>query len=116
MTDILMALLSDDLRAKLEENGRRQRAVKETKSKIDLTPLARLYTPLADSTWLLTEIDPKDSDKAFGLYDSGKGHAELCYVSLNELECRFAQRSVRRDQGFQTDEPLSVYARRAGIR
>ena len=109
-----MALLSNDLRAKLEENGRRQRAVKETESKIDFAPLVRLYTPLADSTWLLTEIDPKDPDRAFGLHDSGKGYPELGYVSLLELERRFAQSSVRRDKDFQTDELLSEYTRKAG--
>ena len=109
-----MALLPDDLRAKLEDNGRRQRAAKEAESKIDFAPLARLYTPLANSIWLLTEIDPKNPDRAFGLHDSGKGHAELGYVSLLELERRFAQSSVRRDKGFQTDELLSEYARKAG--
>ena len=111
-----MALLSEDLRARLEENGHRQRAIRETENKIDFVPLARLYTPLDDAVWLLTEIDPKDSDRAFGLYDSGKGHTELGYVSLIELEWRFAQLSVRWDKDFHTDEPLSVYARKAGIR
>jgi hypothetical protein len=110
-----MALLPDDLRAKLEENGRRQRVVKETEGKMDFAPLARLYTPLADSIWLLTEIDPKDPDRAFGLHDPGKGSAELCYVSLKELERRFAQSSVRRDKDFHTNQPLSVYARKAGV-
>jgi hypothetical protein len=110
-----MALLSDDLRARLEENGRRQHAVKGTENEIDFAPVAKLYTPLAASTWLLTEIDPEDVDKAFGLHDSGKGSAELCYVSLIELERRFAQSSVRRDKDFLTDEPLSEYARKAGV-
>ena len=111
-----MALLSAEIRARLEENGRRQRAVKETENKIDFVPVARLYTPLDDAAWLLTEIDPKDSDRAFGLYNSGKGHAELGYVSLIGLERRFAQLSVRWDTGFHTDMPLSAYARKAGIR
>lgn len=115
MTDILMALLSDDLRTKLEENGHRQHAVKETESRIDFAPMVRLYTPLANAIWLLTEIDPKNPDRAFGLHDSGKGNAELCYVSLIELERRFAQSSVRRDKDFQTDELLSEHARKAGV-
>ena len=110
-----MALLSEDLRAKLEENGRRQHAVKEAENKIDLAPVARLYTPLADAIWLLTEIDPEDPDKAFALYDSGRGHAELGYISLIELERRFAQSSVRLDKDFQADKMLSGYARKAGV-
>lgn len=110
-----MALLSDDLRAKLEENGRRQLSVKGTADEIDFAPVAKLYTPLADSIWLLTEIDPKDADRAFGLHDDGHGRAELCYVSLMDLERRFAQSSVRRDKEFQTNELLSGYARKAGL-
>ena len=109
-----MALLSEDLRARLEENGRRQRAVKETESKMDFAPLAKLYTPLADSIWLLTEIDPRNPDRAFGLHDPGNGHAALSYVSLLELEYRFAQASVRWDKEFHTNQPLSVYTRKAG--
>ena len=115
MTGILMALLPEDLRAKLEENGRRQLAVKGTENKIDFAPVAKLYTPLADTIWLLTEIDPNDADLAFGLHDPGNGDAELCYVSLIELERRFAQQSVRLDKAFQADELLSGYARKAGI-
>ncbi len=110
-----MTRLSDDLRARLEENGRRQHAVKGTENEIDFAPLAKLYTPLGDAVWLLTEIDPEDVDKAFGLHDPGKGSAELCYVSLLELERRFAQSSVRRDKDFQTDELLSAYAKKAGV-
>ncbi len=110
-----MALLSDELRARLEENGRRQHAAKNTDNELDFAPVAKLYTPLGNATWLLTEIDPKDADRAFGLYDSGKGQAELCYVSLLDLERRFAQSSVRRDKDFQTDEPLSGYVRKAGV-
>ena len=111
-----MTLLSDELRANLEENGRRQRAVKSTENKIDFAPVAKLYTPLADSTWLLTEIDPQDDDRAFGLHDPYNGPPELCYVSLAELERRFAQQSVRLDKDFQADELLSGYARKAVIR
>jgi len=111
-----MALLSENLRARLEENGRSQHAAKGTGNKIDFVPVAKLYTPLADATWLLTEIDPNDSDRAFGLHNPGKGPPELCYVSLTELERRFAQSSVRRENDFHTDQPLSMYARKAGIR
>lgn len=110
-----MALITDDLRAKLEENGRSQHAVKGTENEIDLVPVAKLFTPIAKAVWLLTEIDPEDADMAFGLHNPGDGHPELCYFSLTELERRFAQQSVRRDKNFHTDEPLSVYAKRAGL-
>ena len=111
----MTALLTDELRGRLQENGRRQYGVRGTKDEIDFVPVVRLYTPLMNSVWLLTEIDPKNADKAVGLHDPGNGPAELCVVSLSELQRRFAQRSVRRDKGFETDEPLSVFAQRAGL-
>jgi len=106
------ALLTDELRAKLQDNGRRQRGVRGTKDEIDFVPVVRLYTPLMKAMWLLTEIDPKNADKAIGLHDPGNGPSELCTVSLSDLQRRFAQQSVRRDKGFETDEPLSVFARK----
>lgn len=107
----MTALLIDELRSKLQDNGRRQQ---DTKDAIDIVPVVRLYTPLMNSVWLLTEIDPKNADKALGPHKPGNGHAERCVVSLSELQRRFAQQSVRRDKGFETDEPMSVHARRAG--
>ncbi len=110
-----MALLTASLRAQLEENGRRQQPLKGTKDEIDFQPVVRLYTPLMQAVWLLTEIDPKDSDRAFGLCDLGKGHRTLDYVSLKELEGRFGLELVKRDESFQADQPLSAYAAKAGV-
>lgn len=108
-----MKLLTDEIRIKLEENGRKQHAVKGTQDEIDFVLVARLYTPLMNTVWLLTEIDPEDADMVFGLEDSGDGSHELQYVSLMELENRFAQQSVRRDKDFRTEEPLSRFVERA---
>ena len=33
---------------------------------IDPPPVIKLFTPDANATWLLTEIDPGDDDRAFG--------------------------------------------------
>lgn len=111
----MMTLLTDELRARLEENGRRQHSTKGTKNEIDFVPVVKLFAPLTNSLWLLTEIDPEDADMAFGLYKPDSGHPELCYVSLTDLQCRFGHALVRRDEHFQSDEPLSVYSRRAGL-
>ena len=108
----MTVLLTDEFRAKLQENGRRQQGVRGTKDEIDFVPVVRLYTPLMNSIWLLTEIDPSDPDRAIGLHVPENGNAELCVVSLNDLHTRFAQQSVRRDKDFHTDEPLSVFVRR----
>jgi hypothetical protein len=38
-----------------------------------LAPCRKLFTPDANATWLLTEIDPEEPDRAFGLCDLGLG-------------------------------------------
>lgn len=77
---------------------------------------ARLFTPDAGCTWLLTEIDPDDTDRAFGLCDLGMGCPELGYVSLAELS---AVRGgfglpVERDLHFRPSKTLFGYADHAG--
>ena len=37
----------------------------------------KLFTPDANATWLLTELDPVEPDRAFGLCDLGLGYPEL---------------------------------------
>ena len=72
----------------------------------------KLFTPDAGATWLLTELDPSDPDRAFGLCDLGLGFPELGYVSLVELAAvrgRFGL-PVERDLHFTADRPLSDYA------
>lgn len=51
----------------------------------DHVPVVKLFTPDANATWLITEIDPHDSDMAFGLCDLGLGTPELGYISLSEI-------------------------------
>jgi hypothetical protein len=80
-------------------------------------PAVRLFTPLAKSVWLLSQIDPNDKDKAYGLCDEGDGRPTLNHVSLEDLAHRFGHLSVRWDDKFQADRPLSAYAdaaRKAG--
>ncbi|WP_435528456.1 DUF2958 domain-containing protein [Mesorhizobium shangrilense] len=54
-------------------------------AEIDFEPIAKLFTPDAGATWLLTELDPDDPDIACGLCDLGMGSPELGYVYLSEL-------------------------------
>jgi hypothetical protein len=51
----------------------------------DPPPVLKLFTPDAAATWLISEVDPDDPDRLFGLCDLGLGFAELGYVSLAEL-------------------------------
>ena len=103
-------LIPDDLLVKLIENGRHR----ET----DHWPVVKLYTPDAQCTWLLTELD-EDGDTLFGLADLGMQCPELGYVSLAELESVRGKLGlpIERDLHFTSDRPLSQYteaARRKG--
>jgi hypothetical protein len=52
---------------------------------MDHPPVVKLFTPDANATWLISEVDPDDPDRLFGLCDLGLGYPELGYVSLAEL-------------------------------
>jgi len=114
-----MQFLTQDLRNKLLANGRQQLPLRGTGGEIDFIPVVKLFTPDAQATWLLTEIDPEDPDIAFGLCDLGLGCPEIGSVSLSELASvrgRFGL-PVERDRHFRADKPLSTYvdeARRSG--
>jgi hypothetical protein len=87
---------------------------------IDPMPVVKLFTPDAGATWLLTELDPEDTDIAFGLCDLGLGYPELGSVRLSEIaEARGGLGlRVERDLFFVADKPLSAYvedARIAGV-
>ncbi|NJO37891.1 MAG: DUF2958 domain-containing protein [Rhizobiales bacterium] len=96
------------LRAALEANRQGAAAVAAEE-----WPVVRLFTPLAKSAWLLSRIDPNDKDRAFGLCDEGDGRPILGHVSLEDLAHRFGHLSVRWDDKFQADRPLSTYATEA---
>lgn len=107
-----MQLLTQDLREQLLANGRRQQPVRGTEDELDFVPVVKLFTPDANATWLLTEIDPEDPDIAFGLCDLGLGCPELGSVSLTELaSVRGRLRlPLERDLHFRPDKTLSAYA------
>lgn len=64
-----MRILDEPALATLRENGLRQAGVKGTPAEIDFVPVVKLFTPDANATWLLTELDPNESTLAFGLCD-----------------------------------------------
>lgn len=84
----------------------------------DHFPVVKLFTPDAQATWLLTDIDPEDPDMAFGLCDLGMGYPEMGYVSLNELTSLRGKLGlpIERELHFVTTHPLSVYAEAARSR
>ncbi len=78
----------------------------------DPPPVVKLFTPDGSATWLISESDPDDPDRLFGLCDLGLGYPELGYVSLAEITELRGKLGlpVERDQAFVGDKPLSVYA------
>lgn len=81
---------------------------------VDHQPVVKLFTPDAQATWLLTELDPAEG-LLFGLCDLGVGFPELGYVALAELENLRGRLGlpVERDQHWQADKPLSAYCEEA---
>jgi len=81
---------------------------------IDHRPVVKLFTPDAQATWLLTELDPC-KELLFGLCDLGIGFPELGYVALPELVCLRGPLGlpVERDRFFEAGKPLSVYVEEA---
>jgi len=110
-----MKILTQEIRTKLIENGKKQEAVRGTEDEIDFKPVVKLFTPDANCTWLLTELDPVESDIAFGLCDLGLGFPELGSVSITELSQVRGRLGlpVERDLGFKANKTLNEYASEA---
>src|SRR4051812_40095761 len=110
-----MILLTPDIRARLLENGRSQAHVRGTKDEIDFQPVVKVFTPGGGYTCLLTEIDPDDTDVAFGLYCLGRGRPKLGSVRLSEIAAVRGNLGLppESDFWFAADKPLSAYAEEA---
>jgi hypothetical protein len=107
-----MKLITDSLTEQLLANGRAQRAaIDNDQPALDFKPVVKLFTPDAQCTWLLTELDP-DGSLAFGLCDLGLGCPELGYVSLAELSTVRGKLGlpVERDRHFVANKTISAYA------
>ncbi|MBR1240266.1 DUF2958 domain-containing protein [Bradyrhizobium sp. AUGA SZCCT0274] len=81
----------------------------------DHAPVVKLFTPDGAATWLISEVDPDDPDRLFGLCDLGQGYPELGYVSLAEISAVRGRLGlpVERDLHFVGDKPISAYAEEA---
>ena len=107
----MSALFTKAQREQLLDNGRRQAAVKGTSDEIDFRPVVKLFNPVGAATWLLTEIDPDDETKAWGLCDLGMGFPEFGTVSLTELASYRGRLGlgIERDLYFEARGPISAY-------
>lgn len=105
------SLFTENQRLTLVANGLRS----SWGDRFDPKPVVKLFTPDANCTWLLSELDPTDQDRAFGLCDLGLGCPELGYVSLTELAGIRGPLGlpIERERHFRANKPLSAYAAEA---
>jgi hypothetical protein len=82
-------------------------------SDFDPMPVIKLFTPGGPATWLLSEIDPDDHERAFGLCDLGEGFPELGWISLAELAraSGWLGLGVVADTNFKAQKTIGTYAR-----
>ena len=98
-----MQLITAEIKTALLRNG--------AERGLDHRPALKLFNPCGAATWLITEMDPEDTDQLFGLCDMGMGFPELRYVSLREIAAvRLPMGlSIERDLHFTAKHPLSIY-------
>lgn len=101
--------IPDAVRAKLIANGKTPDH--------DHVPLIKLFGLGFACTWLISEIQPYDTDLMFGLCDLGMGFPEIGPVSLSEIERVTEDLNViiLSEPGFEGRYPLSVYAEAASV-
>ncbi|WP_065331617.1 DUF2958 domain-containing protein [Tritonibacter mobilis] len=108
-----MKLLTQQHRDQLLRNGAVNAARSENgETEADFLPVVKLFTPDANCTWLLSELDPTEPDIAFGLCDLGMGCAELGSVRISELAALRGALGlpVERDLHFSPTHTIAVYA------
>ena len=111
-----MKLFTKSIRQQLLRNGElTAKYAEEGTAEPDFLPIVKLFTPDAQCTWLLSELDPQEPDIAFGLCDLGMGFPELGSVSICELEALRGKLGlpVERDLHFHASKTLSAYAEEA---
>jgi Protein of unknown function (DUF2958) len=101
------SLLSEFQRARLEANGRRQACVKGTAYEIDFEPVVRLDDQEEGRIWLLSEIDPDQPHKAWGLCLCDPNCPEPYYGSVDLIEL-----AAIKQAGFLTVVPSFAAAGR----
>ena len=84
----------------------------------DPVPVLKWFTPDGAATWLVSELDPEDPDRAFGLCDLGFGEPELGWIWMPEIRALRGALGlpVERDLYIDFHAPMSVYAAAARMK
>jgi hypothetical protein len=104
-----MKLFTEEQERRLLAQGRTNAGREKSE---DFKPIVKLFCPWSGATWLLSELDPDDTDIAFGLCDLGMGFPELGNVRLPELAAVRGPGGLRieRDLYFRANKTISAYA------
>jgi len=107
-----MKLITTEQHTQLLANGVAAREAARAGLEFNPKPVVKLFTPHWYARWLLTEIDPDYTQRAYGLCDLGDGRPHLGYICLRDLDdvhgkIKF---TVAADPHFVADKPLSAYA------
>jgi hypothetical protein len=102
-------LITDQQRATMLANGREY----ARNPAFDPVPVVKLFDPLGNGTWLLTDLDPDDPDIASGLCDLG--FPELGSVRISEMESIKTMPNrrgigIEQDRSFLPTKTISEYA------
>lgn len=75
----------------------------------DHNPVVKIFAKGARMVWLFSEII--NSEKAFGLCDTGSGNVELGYVHFDDLTSLERQFDIKIciDKDFKGHYPISIY-------
>ena len=108
-----------EIQDRLLQNGRLRQQLNACKNAIfmlDFAPVVKLFIPDAGVSWLVTEIDPSDHDRAFGLYteDGRHRHTHFSFSKIAALRSPTGAR-VTSDPHFIATKMLTAYASRASI-
>jgi Protein of unknown function (DUF2958) len=105
-----MTLITDEQRKRLLHNGRFNTFRRERgEFEIDYKPVVKLHAPTHPYLCLLSEIDPDDPDRIYGLWDTGRG-PKLGYGSLFIVGI---VRDIRREENFVPTKSIGEYAQEA---
>lgn len=103
-----MKLITNPIGSALLANGRAGEDAAMTGADHDPVPVVKFFTPAAQCTWLVTEMDPKEPDRLFGLADLGLGCPELGWFSLAEISQPVAAPMVIRGYASRSVPPMPL--------
>lgn len=98
-------LITPEQRRQLRKNGA------PGKHDLDHYPVVKLHIPVYRCVMLLTELDPKQSMRGYGLFDSSQGHPDISYINIRAIEehSEGLMWQLTQDTEFVARYPLSVY-------